>query len=91
MVANAEHSLAGHQYDIMVAVTEFYRAQISSIVLPSISWEIDNSTGVITLNAPVAPSAVRLWHASNPKKRDFRLFVCGDPYNVRYPAHSSLT
>lgn len=84
MIANGEHTLSGHQYDLAVAVTEFYRAQITGVQLPQLSWEIDNSTGAITLYTPegVEPSDVRMWHATNPTKRDFRLITCADPYNV---------
>jgi PhoPQ-activated pathogenicity-related protein len=84
MIANGEHSLIGHQYDVAVAVTEFYRAHITGVELPVISWTIANGTGLITLDTShgIEPSSVKLWHATNPHKRDFRLIVCGDVYNV---------
>jgi len=77
MLPNAEHSLAGHEIDIVLNVQQFFEAFIQSRELPTLDWEFSNNGSTITVMLSQQPKNVQLWEAYNPKARDFRLVVCG--------------
>jgi len=49
---------------------------------PEFSWTISKD-GVITVTCKDKPSAVKLWQATNPDARDFRLEKIGPAYKSR--------
>jgi PhoPQ-activated pathogenicity-related protein len=69
-VPNAEHSLKGT--DVPFTLLSFYNAVKNGSKLPEYSWKVneDNSMRVVT---DIKPTAVKLWQATNPKTRDFRV------------------
>jgi PhoPQ-activated pathogenicity-related protein len=69
-VPNAEHSLKGT--DVPFTLLSFYNAVKNGTKLPEYSWKVneDNSMRVVT---DTKPTAVKLWQATNPKTRDFRV------------------
>ena len=73
-VPNADHSLRGS--DALETLAACYGAILTGAKLPQFSWtmEKDGSIRVITKDAP---SAVKLWQATNPATRDFRLETIG--------------
>jgi PhoPQ-activated pathogenicity-related protein len=73
-VPNADHSLKGS--DAYQTLQACYNAVLNNLPLPQYSWtlEKDGSMRVTTRNAP---SEVRLWQATNPNARDFRLETFG--------------
>ncbi|MFN0120685.1 MAG: PhoPQ-activated protein PqaA family protein, partial [Blastocatellia bacterium] len=73
-VPNGEHSLRGT--DAWYTVTAFYNAIITGAALPQYSWNIDKD-GTIRVQATDQPAEVKLWQASNPGARDFRLTSIG--------------
>src|SRR5437588_2524483 len=73
-VPNTDHSLKGSDaYETLLAC---YHAVLNKTTLPQFSWttEKDGSLRVITKDKP---STVKLWQATNPEARDFRLETLG--------------
>lgn len=73
-VPNADHSLRGS--DAYATLLACYDAVIHQQHLPEFSWapEGDNAIRVTTKDRP---TRVRLWRATNPEARDFRLETFG--------------
>jgi PhoPQ-activated pathogenicity-related protein len=76
-VPNSDHSL--RNTDAMESLTAFFAAMLSGKRRPRYSWEI-KSDGTIELKAEDPPSSVKLWQATNPAARDFRLESLGPKY-----------
>ena len=79
-VPNADHSLDGT--DAPETVLGCYAAVLTGAPLPKLSWEIEgeNAIRVKTQDRPVE---VRLWQATNPKARDFRVETLGKVWQSR--------
>lgn len=71
---NAEHSTRGS--DAWFSVLANYNAIINNSPLPQFDWRIDKD-GTIRVSVKDKPAAVKLWQASNPGARDFRLTTIG--------------
>lgn len=76
-VPNTNHSLAGS--DARQSLTAFYDAFLRGAPRPRFSWNFEKN-GTIRVHAIDRPSEVRLWAATNPKARDFRLESIGPAY-----------
>ncbi len=73
-VPNADHSLKGSDaYQTLLAC---YTAVIYHQPLPQFSWTVEKN-GSIRVTAKTAPAEVKLWQATNPDARDFRLETLG--------------
>jgi PhoPQ-activated pathogenicity-related protein len=73
-IPNADHSLKGSDaYETLLAC---YDAILTGRPLPQFSWtrEKDGALRVVTKDTP---TAVKLWQATNPEARDFRLETLG--------------
>jgi PhoPQ-activated pathogenicity-related protein len=79
-VPNADHSLRGS--DAELTVLGFYRSIVNGTPRPRFDWsfEPDGSIRVRPGGAP-APAEVRLWQATNPRARDFRLETLGPAWS----------
>ncbi|HVR30599.1 MAG TPA: PhoPQ-activated pathogenicity-related family protein [Thermoanaerobaculia bacterium] len=74
-VPNAKHNLAGS--DAQDTILAFYRAVLTRAPRPRFAWRtLEDETIVVT--AEDRPRDVRLWQATNPAARDFRLDVIGE-------------
>jgi PhoPQ-activated pathogenicity-related protein len=73
-VPNADHSLDGS--DAAETVLTAYAAVVNGAALPKFSWT-SPAEGTIRVEAQDAPVAVKLWQATNPKARDFRVESIG--------------
>lgn len=73
-VPNAEHSLRGS--DAWFSLLAWYNAIIHNKPQPQYDWQIDKD-GTIRVQTKDQPSEVKLWQASNPGARDFRLTSIG--------------
>ncbi|REK12414.1 MAG: PhoPQ-activated pathogenicity [Planctomycetota bacterium] len=73
-VPNADHSMRGT--DVPATLLSFYNSVVAGKKLPEYSWKVgdDNSLHVTTADKP---AAVKLWHATNPDARDFRVDTIG--------------
>ncbi|MBI1199309.1 MAG: PhoPQ-activated pathogenicity [Phenylobacterium sp.] len=73
MIPNANHSLA--LTDVTDSVTAWYDALISGRPIPEPTWTVAKDGTVVVSGAQGAE--VRLWQATNPKARDFRVATLG--------------
>jgi PhoPQ-activated pathogenicity-related protein len=73
-VPNADHSLRNS--DAAQSVLAFYQAILANAPLPKFSWTLEKD-GAIQVIAADRPTEVKLWQATNPKARDFRLESIG--------------
>ena len=73
-VPNAHRSLRGA--DAGDSLLAYYAAIVGGRARPRFDWEL-KSDGSLEVKAKDQPSEVRLWQATNPEKRDFRLETIG--------------
>lgn len=73
-VPNAEHSLRGS--DAWFTLLACYNAVLTNATLPKYDWQIEKD-GTIRVTTKDKPSEVKLWQATNPGARDFRLTTIG--------------
>ena len=76
-VPNTDHSLKGSDaYETLLAS---YHAVLNHVQLPQFSWTVGKD-GAIRVAAKDSPTEVKLWQATNPDARDFRLETLGPCY-----------
>jgi PhoPQ-activated pathogenicity-related protein len=73
-VPNADHSLKGS--DAYETLEACYNAVLYNLPLPQFSWTLEKD-GALRVTTKDTPSAVKLWQATNPDARDFRLETLG--------------
>ena len=73
-VPNADHSLKGS--DARESLFAFYNAIVNQQSLPQFSWKLQPD-GTIRVETKDKPAEVKLWQATNPDTRDFRLETFG--------------
>ena len=73
-VPNADHSLGGT--DAPQTLLAYYGAVLNNTPLPNYSWTVENDNA-LHVKSVEKPSAVKLWYATNPKARDFRVESLG--------------
>ena len=73
-VPNTDHGMKGT--DVRATMLACYNAILTGAPLPKFSWKLakDGSINVTTIDKP---TAVKLWQATNPEARDFRLQKIG--------------
>lgn len=76
-IPNTDHSLRGS--DAWESLSSFYDAVINNQPRPKFDWKFEKD-GSIKVTTKDTPSAVKLWKATNPKHRDFRLESVGPIY-----------
>jgi PhoPQ-activated pathogenicity-related protein len=73
-VPNADHSLKNT--DAWQTVQGFYQAVLNGTSLPRFAWTFEPD-GSIRVKADDPPREIKLWQATNPQARDFRLETLG--------------
>ena len=73
-VSNSEHSMRGT--DAFDNVHAYYKSVLTEPERPKITWKFEKD-GSIHVKASGTPSEVKLWQATNPKARDFRVDTVG--------------
>jgi PhoPQ-activated pathogenicity-related protein len=73
-VPNADHSLKNS--DAYETVLAFYHTILNGHPLPDLRWQI-RPEGAIEVTTDLTPKEAKLWQATNPDARDFRLDVLG--------------
>jgi PhoPQ-activated pathogenicity-related protein len=73
-VPNADHSLDGS--DAAETLLAFYQHVLSGDPLPRLAWTLEKD-GSIKVRTEDRPAAVKLWQATNPAARDFRMETLG--------------
>jgi PhoPQ-activated pathogenicity-related protein len=76
-VPNSDHSLRGS--DAFTTLLACYSAVVKDTKLPQFSWKVEKD-GVIRVQNSDKPSEVKLWQATNPDARDFRLVTIKDAW-----------
>jgi PhoPQ-activated pathogenicity-related protein len=75
-VPNTKHNLNADARESLVA---FYDAVVRGQERPKFSWKFETN-GDIRVTTADRPTEVKLWSATNPDKRDFRLDTIGPAY-----------
>ena len=78
-VPNADHSLKGS--DAEQNIGAFYQTVIKGVARPRFTWT-NEANGDLRIVSQDKPTAVKLWQATNPEKRDFRLAEIGPAYKA---------
>jgi PhoPQ-activated pathogenicity-related protein len=76
-VPNGDHGLDGT--DAIESVVAFYSLLLLGTDRPDYSWTME-ADGAIRVTTKTAPKEVRLWQATNPEARDFRVETLGRKY-----------
>ena len=76
-VPNTKHSLKGP--DATESLLSYFQALIAGTSRPQFSWAFEDD-GSIRVKTADQPQEVRLWQATNPDARDFRLDTIGKAY-----------
>ncbi len=76
-VPNTDHSLRNS--DAVESLAAFYTAVIENRPRPKFSWTFEKD-GSIRVKTVDKPTEVKVWVATNPDKRDFRLETLGPQY-----------
>jgi PhoPQ-activated pathogenicity-related protein len=76
-IPNTDHSLKGS--DARESMLAFYEAFLHGTPRPKFYWTFEPN-GDIRVKSQDKPSEVKLWQASNPEHRDFRLMTIGPAY-----------
>jgi PhoPQ-activated pathogenicity-related protein len=76
-VPNTDHSL--RKSDAFETLHAFYDSVLNNRPRPAIKWKFDKD-GTVRVKAPGSPTVVKLWQATNPDSRDFRLEKIGPVY-----------
>lgn len=76
-VPNADHSLKGS--DAYQTLQACYHAVLYDRPLPQFSWKLETD-GAMRVTTQDKPAEVKLWQATNPEARDFRIETLGPKY-----------
>jgi PhoPQ-activated pathogenicity-related protein len=76
-VPNADHAI--EKTDALESVHAFYSAVVTGTPRPQVSWTFERD-GSIKVVSKQRPEEVRLWQATNPAARNFRLDAVGRAY-----------
>jgi len=85
-VPNTDHGLGNS--DAPQSLLVFYQSILKNSPRPKFTWSVRDD-GSIEVNTTTTPKEVRLWQATNPKARDFRLEIIGPVWKSSDLAASS--
>lgn len=86
-VPNTDHGVT-RRSDAAQSLASYYESIVKSWKRPEFDWSISKD-GIITVTCKDKPSAVKLWSATNPEARDFRLEQIGPAYQSKDVAEES--
>ncbi len=75
-VPNTDHYLTGRYDEIVNGLVPYYDALLNGHQRPRFTWTVQ-ADGSILVETTDAPKLVRLWKATNPSTRDFRMTTTG--------------
>ena len=76
-VPNTDHSMKNS--DAWETLKACYQSVLTGAKLPKFSWTLEKD-GTLRVQTTDAPAEVKLWQATNPAARDFRLMTIGPAY-----------
>jgi len=85
-IPNTDHGLGNS--DAIQSLLVFYQSILKNTPRPKFTWSVKDD-GSIEVNTTTAPKEVKLWQATNPKARDFRLEIIGPAWKSSDLAASS--
>jgi PhoPQ-activated pathogenicity-related protein len=85
-VPNADHSL--RKTDAVQTLQAFYTSIVEKRDRPKLTWKVEKD-GTIRVKTQAQPETVKLWQATNPEARDFRLEKIGAAWKETPLAASS--
>ena len=77
-VPNADHAVRDHT-DVEDSIAAYFESIVKQTPRPNFTWKIQPD-GRIVVDTLTKPTAVKLWQATNPNARDFRLAKIGPAY-----------
>lgn len=77
-VPNADHGVRDHT-DAGGSIAAYFGSIVTGTKRPEFTWRFQ-SDGELIVNTKTKPSDVKLWQATNPNARDFRLATLGPAY-----------
>jgi PhoPQ-activated pathogenicity-related protein len=77
-VPNADHAVRDHT-DVEQSIAAYFESIVKQTPRPRFTWKIQPD-GRIVVDTVTKPIAVKLWQATNPKARDFRMAKIGPAY-----------
>lgn len=77
-VPNTGHGLNATAYD---SVQSFFHAVVAGAEIPQYQWSFPDEQ-TIRVETASKPSSVKLWQATNPDARDFRISEIGEAYTA---------
>jgi PhoPQ-activated pathogenicity-related protein len=78
-VPNSDHSLRNS--DVAQSLTAWFQSIVNNRPRPRFNWRVEKD-GTIRVKTVDKPAEVRLWQATNPEARDFRLEKIGPAYKA---------
>ncbi|MEW8511498.1 MAG: PhoPQ-activated protein PqaA family protein [Candidatus Thiodiazotropha sp.] len=77
IVPNTDHSGESKFEDLLAGLIAWYQMQLYGLERPELEWGLA-AGGELEVGSSQIPLVARLWQASNPSARDFRLETVGD-------------
>ena len=77
-VPNADHAVTKNT-DAAQSAAAFFASIVKGTPRPQFTWKLEDSRFVV--DTRTEPTAVKLWQATNPDERDFRLEKIGPAYH----------
>jgi PhoPQ-activated pathogenicity-related protein len=74
-IPNTDHSMRGT--DVAETFAAFYDAVRKDVPRPHYEWRVEQGVLHLVVDTDHPPAEIRLWRASNPEARDFRLGTIG--------------
>lgn len=78
-VPNTRHNLGGS--DATETIIAFYRTVVQNSKRPRMQWKVEKD-GTIVVTTKDRPVEAKLWQATNPEARDFRVDAIGNAYTA---------
>ena len=79
-IPNTDHSL--DHTDVWQGVMAFYDMVLRQQARPEFTWKFEEDGSIRVTPGNIKPMEVKLWQATNPEHRDFRLAAIGPAYHA---------
>ena len=77
IVPNTNHYADNKLEDMLLGLIAWYQTQLYGVTRPDIDWHL-SETGELIVSSDQTPLVTKLWQATNPSARDFRLEIVGN-------------
>ena len=80
-VPNAGHDV--EPADLLASLLPFYRAIVDDVPRPSYAWKFEGDDAIVVQRVEPRATRARVWQATNPNARDFRIDTLGAAWTSR--------